>query len=393
MPEPVPTPAANVRSPMQLARPLAPPAAPIETLDQAWQLAIQSSSALASKGHLVAAGTSAARAASAVRYPDLSVGAGYTVRDREPAYRVPPSVVLPGFNSLPTAERDAFGFQTTVELPVYTSGRIGHEIAAAGNQRRAAELNYQTAIANLKLRVAQAYIAVLREQHVLRVATERESNLRAHLSDTENLLANDQVPQNDLLAAEVALANASQQVLQAQNRLAMHRAEYNRLLERDLDVPINLSPLAVPPELPSLDTFCLAAGQGRTELAQLGAVPVLDQQADAVRASTKPQFELLGQYVFEQNRYRSPEGIAALAFGVEWNALDGARSRHAARAISHQAASYRRAMVDMRSEIELEIRRAWLSANEALQRTTVAELRWHRPTRTWSLRVTATTRA
>ncbi len=271
MPEPVPTPAANVRSPMQLARPLAPPAAPIETLDQAWQLAIQSSSALASKGHLVAAGTSAARAASAARYPDLSVGAGYTVRDREPAYRVPPSVVLPGFNSLPTAERDAFGFQTTVELPVYTSGRIGHEIAAAGNQRRAAELNYQTAIANLKLRVAQAYIAVLREQHVLRVATERESNLRAHLSDTENLLANDQVPQNDLLAAEVALANASQQVLQAQNRLAMHRAEYNRLLERDLDVPINLSPLAVPPELPSLDTFCLAAGQGRTELAQLGA--------------------------------------------------------------------------------------------------------------------------
>ncbi len=304
---------------------------PVETLEQAWQLALDSSSALRSKRHLIAAGDAATRAATAERHPNLSLAAGYTVRDREPAYLVPPVVATPGFNTLPTAQRDAFGFQTTIELPVYTSGRIGHEIAAASADQRAAELDYETTAANLKLRVAKAYIAILREQHVLGVAIQRETNLRSHLTDTENLLANDQVPHNDLLAAEVAVANASQQRLQSQIRLEICRAEYNRLLERDLDYPVRLAQLSVPGELPSLGSFCQLACEGRPEVARLGAQSrALDQRADAVRAATKPQFELLGQYLFEDNRFRSPEGIAALAFGVEWNALDGARSRHRA---------------------------------------------------------------
>ena len=345
-----------------------------ETLQQAWQQAVAVNPQLQSKQHLVAANRAATKAAYAEHYPNVQVGAGYTVRDREPAYRVPSSTLLPTGGILPSAQSEAFSFQTTIEVPVYTAGRIGHEVAAARAERQAAEHDYRAAAATLKLRVAEAYVAVLREQEVLGVAVEREENLRTHLADAKQLLAHDHLPRSKLLAAEVSLANASQQRLQAQQRLETSRSNYNRLLGRTLTSPVRLAALGVPSTIPNLESFCLLTDSPRPEVARLRTMSnALDQQAKAVRAGRRPQFELLGQYAFEENRFRDPEGIAALAFGVQWNAFDGARARHRARALQSQAIGYRRAMSDRQDETELEIRKAWLAAKEALQRTRVAQ--------------------
>ncbi len=61
------------------------------------------------------------------------------------------------------------------------------------------------------------------------------------------LLERGEVPQNDLLATEVALADAVQKGLQAQNALAISRANYNRLAGRMLNRRSTAELFALPP--------------------------------------------------------------------------------------------------------------------------------------------------
>ena len=50
------------------------------------------------------------------------------------------------------------------------------------------------------------------------------------------------VPKNDLLAANVELANARQLVVQATNQLDIAKAHYNQLLDRNLADEVHLAP-------------------------------------------------------------------------------------------------------------------------------------------------------
>ncbi|MCL6512307.1 MAG: TolC family protein, partial [Anaerolineae bacterium] len=91
----------------------------------------------------------------------------------------------------------------------------------------------------------------------------------------------------------------------------------------------------------------------------------LQHQAESVRAKSAPQVALRGEYAFEENRYRNPEGVAAVGVGLTWNAFDAGRNRHEAAALLHQAESVRRMMLDWQSRVALEVRQAWLDIQQA----------------------------
>ena len=54
-------------------------------------------------------------------------------------------------------------------------------------------------------------------------------------------------------------------------------------------------------------------------------------------AENRPQIELRGEHAFEENRFRSPEGITSVGVGLSWNVLDFGRNRHEAAAVSDKA--------------------------------------------------------
>jgi outer membrane protein TolC len=77
---------------------------------------------------------------------------------------------------------------------------------------------------------------------------------------------------------------------------------------------------------------------------------------------------MVGEYAFEENRYRDPEGIAAVGLTVSWNVLDAGRSRNQADALVQESASVGMIRSDLESTIRLEVRRAWLDYGEAQRR-------------------------
>ena len=91
--------------------------------------------------------------------------------------------------------------------------------------------------------MAETYIGVLRSTKALEVANSHVTSLKSHKVDVKNLYEQGMVSRNDLLAAQVALADAVQSSIQVENMLDISRSAYNRLLGREFQEPVVLDEL------------------------------------------------------------------------------------------------------------------------------------------------------
>lgn len=350
-----------------------------ETLEGAWATALAANRLLESKRWAVSSAEYSLKAARAQRWPSVSVDGSYTVRSDQPSLRITHPAVPPGLESFAIQQNESFAFRGIIDLPLYTSGQIRAAIDAAEARLSAAAVDQDEARGQLKLQVAEAYLNVLRAQREVEVCQQAVRSLQAHYRDVQLLFSHEQVPENDLLSARVALADAQQKLIQARNTLDLCRSAYNRYLGRALDTPVCLA--EVEPQLGAEDLQQLTeeAIRSRPVMASLALqAQALQHQAESVRAKSAPQVTLRGEYAFEENRYRNPEGVAAVGVGLWWNAFDAGRNRHEAAALLHQAESVRRMMLDWQSRVALEVRQAWLDIQQAHNRleVTAEAIRW-----------------
>jgi len=348
----------------------APP--PAETLEFAWQAALAADRRLEGEQYSASAAYEQLQAVKARRWTRVDLEASYTARSDEPRFRLH----LPGVplsNDLtPLMQDENFAARAAFEMPLYTSGRISHTIDAASSEALAAALQYEDATVDVKMEVAEVFVGVLRAQRELAVRETAVRNLDSYFCDVAQRFQHQQVPKHDLLRAQVALADARQGAIEARNALDIARAAYNRYLGRPLTYPVRLAeaPWSAPGE--SVDELTAAARGNRRQLARLDAeTRALRHQAESLRASNRPQVHLRGEYSFEENRYREPEGIAALGVGVSWNVFDSGSTRHEAASLAHRAESLLRLKADLLSRIELDVRRRWLDVQQAQRRLEV----------------------
>src|SRR5579864_7171530 len=219
-----------------------------ETLEDAWKLAIARDKALAAAGSDVEGARATERAARGARWPSLDANAGYTRLNASPAFDM--STAMSTFRSGPLFRDDQYtSGSVQMKLPLYAGGQISAGIDAARHTLAGASTAQETAMADLKLDIAEAYVGVLRAHSSLRAAESSVTSLSAHANDVEIMVQRESVPRSDLLAARVALANAEQVRVRAANSVEIAYAVYNRRLgeplERatDLDdhVPVNVA--------------------------------------------------------------------------------------------------------------------------------------------------------
>jgi outer membrane protein TolC len=349
------------------------PAARAETLAEAWARADAEDNALAAVRSQAEAAELDAAAARAQRWPSLAVGGGYTRLDDAPAFDF-------GFTGLPVTPPELFGGDdfwmgaATVTIPLYTGGRISSSIAAAEARGRGAGAQVAGAEEDLKLAVADAYVGVLRSRKALAVAESNVTTLEALVSDISAMFERELVPKNDLLAVQVALADARQGRLRAANAAEIALAAYNRRLGEPLTRPAELEDALPAPEgLPAdPDELVKAALERRSEL------EALDEQANAYgqlakteRSRVLPQLSVTGAYNYLENTFLDDEDFASVGVGVQWALFDGGQARKRAAALERSKRATEQQRADAESLIELQVRQAWLDVSETQQRIRV----------------------
>jgi outer membrane protein len=341
-----------------------------ETLEDAWSAAVDNNHQIKSAKADTSASEQQLYSAQGQRLPELNVASGYTQFSETQAAKADFQGQTGQFN---TYQAGSVKAQAIASLPLFTSGRISHSINAAEASLQAAQHNEISSVLTIKMQVSEAYIAVLRMESVLQVAQSHVDSLVSHNKDVKNLYDQGVVAKNDLLAANVELANAQQLVTQASNQLDIARAHYNQLLNRNLADEVRLAPRF--PETPqgTLSELNNSALTQRPELIVLAQqIEALEQQAQSVKAGTLPQVAVNGGYQYQENRYQVSQGLWMVNVGMQWKLFDGS-TRHSSDAINRQAISLKEQRDDLGSIISLQVRQAWLDIQEAKKRIEVTQ--------------------
>jgi len=262
-----------------------------------------------------------------------------------------------------------------VELPLYTGGRITNQIAAAEAGGVAREAVADRTRADLRFGVAEAYVGVQRAERSLATARSGVESLAQYVRDVESMFNREVVPRNDLLSAQVALANAEQARLQAANAVELARAAYNRRLGQALDRPFALEPIpAMATDVGNLPLAALEAEalDKRDEVVALKAQgEALGHAAAAEKSRLLPQVSLTGGYQYLENQALDRQEFAMVGVGMRWALFDGTvRDKSSSLRQTQRAAEQR--LGELRSMIALEVRQSYLSLNEARARVDVA---------------------
>jgi outer membrane protein len=342
-----------------------------ETLEQAWQLAITRNPTLAAAAADVQGARARLSAARDARWPTVDTNIGYTRFDASPQL----DVVTPGltFRSGPIFKNDQYVSGTVqLQVPLYAGGRITAGMHAARAALTGISAQEQATLSGLKLAVAEAYVGVLRARSQLGAANASVKSLGAHVSDVRNMFQRQMVAKSDLLAAEVALANAAEAQVSAANAVQVALADYNRLLGEPLgrsprlDAHLAVDPALLAQPLPALVRQALAA---RSELKGLAAQSsALAAQARAVTAARLPRVALTGGYTHFDNQILDRQNFATVGVGFTWNLFDGGVARNEADSLRSESRAAGLRLGDLRSQIELQVRRDWLAVEAAKAR-------------------------
>jgi outer membrane protein TolC len=352
---------------------LAASAAPAETLQDAWTRAAQQDRGLAAVRSQAEAAQLDASAARAQRWPTLAVGGSYAWFDDAPAFDFT-------FTGLPITPPELFGGDdfamgsATLSVPLFTGGRISSSIAAAEARGRGAGAQALGAEQDVKLAVAESYVEVLRARKALAVADSNVRTLESLVGDISAMYERELVPKNELLAVQVALADARQNRLRAANAAEIAQAAYNRRLGEPLDRVAVLEEQVPEPEALPTDLAALVqlATERRTELAALGEqAKAYSQMAKVERSRVLPQVSVSGGYNYLENQFLDDEEFAMAGVGFQWALFDGGQSRKRAAAMERSRRATDEQREDVESLIALQVRQSWLGVEETRQRVQV----------------------
>ncbi|HWG70689.1 MAG TPA: TolC family protein [Steroidobacteraceae bacterium] len=344
-----------------------------ESLTDAWTMALQSDGIVAAAHSEREAAEAEHSAARRQRWPTLDLNGNYTQLQNAPQLDI---ATPSGRLQAPIWRHDGYASAgADLSLPVWTSGRISGAIGAAAAGARAATAREMGSSSDLKLAVAEAYVAVFRARSALAVADSNVASLKAHYDDVQVLYDKQSVPQSDLLGAQVSFANALQQRLRATNALHLATAAYNRWVGQPLDRVPDLEELGTPSAASgeALDRLIGHALDHRPEVAVLVAQQErFEQAARSEGAQGLPQVALHAGYNHLDNQILDRENFASVGIGLQWRVFDSGQLRARTSALHSHARAAAQQLADFRSVVALQVQTAVLNHEEAAARIHVA---------------------
>lgn len=347
-----------------------------ETLEAAWARALTLSRDLEARGYQTEAAQWNTRAARGLGLPKVAnTTAAVSMQDQVMFTADVPLLQALGSNVMPISNEDFVASVTSITVPLYQGGRVRALIQSAMAAANASASGQKIGEQDLKYQVAESYFLVLRMRKLLDVAQDAAQSLTAHEKDATRMLETGLVTRNVLLAAQVARAEADQNVLRARNAVQLAEAAYNRLLWRPLTSPVAVEDSDIPLASGDYETLAEDAIQRRPELAALTSQSqALSAQGKVHRANVRPQIALVGAHSYIENDYVHPNSNFTGAVGMTWVPFDGGTSRSRMEAANLEAMAVTKQQEDARTAIELQVYQGWLAENESRERLHVAEL-------------------
>lgn len=295
--------------------------------------------------------------------PRVDLRGGYT------AQQDPQSVKIMGA-AIPTQDAD-YGFMSaSLHQTIYDFGRTSSRYGQARALTDAASFSYQALEKDIFLQVVSAYYGVLESAKLLLSAEEEVLQMTDHVRVAQNLFDQGVVTRNDLLQAEVQLANSSQRRLTAANRVDNSWILLNYLMGLDPSYRAELQDDSELESIPPPVNIESVMANRPERKAVVKGIEAAEFAVTETKSAWFPEiFARTGVDYVENSRVQE-QAIMYATVGLQVNLFDGfattARHRQAMEAVSRDQANLRH----LESRIRLEYDTARNDARVAAERIT-----------------------
>jgi outer membrane protein TolC len=154
-------------------------------------------------------------------------------------YNQPTVVGITG-TGIAGSSRDVTSFSTTINQPLFTGGfnLANYRLEKLGVDISKTDL--ETIKRDIVLQVREGYFNIIRTEKFLEVARQAVKQFSAQLEVTKAFFEVGIIAKNDVLQAEVRLANARLGLVRAENEVILAKSAFNSLLRREIDAPLEV---------------------------------------------------------------------------------------------------------------------------------------------------------
>ena len=311
--------------------------------------------------------------------PKFSTSYSYTRLNEEPFS----NVSVPGLSpfTMITGTQDNYTWALEVKQPLFAGGgivanyqanRLGADIAAAD----------ETAVVQDTVQdVKVAYFTILKAERLLGVAKQAVEQLEAHRNMAQDFFNVGVIPRNDLLRAEVELANGRQNLVRAENAVEMAIAKFNTVLRRDINTPTEVEDiLTLKPFAKSFNECQRLSLENRPEIKSYTLkVEQSQKMVKLTKSEYFPSINAVGHY----ERFGDTPGVSGTPYkdrenwyvmGVaSWNFWEWGRTKNRVDASHSRENQMAYALDNVKDQVVLEVKNAWLTVNEAQKQVAVAQ--------------------
>ncbi|MES0445931.1 MAG: TolC family protein [Desulfobacterales bacterium] len=267
-----------------------------------------------------------------------------------------------------------YTFVASFTQPIFAGFSLLRQYNIAGLGLDAAKIEERLVRQDIILEAKTTYFLLLRTQKLLSIAEKTVIQINSQKEVAENYYQVGMTPLNDLLQAQVELANAKQELIVAKNNMQNAESDFNTLLRRPIDTPVAIEDiLDYSPFEKDLD-YCFAeAEKNRLEItiADLN-VEIGEKELKLARKDYYPSINLHGEYfqigtepdVNGGEGISDPEGwrIRAVA---SWNFWEWGRTSYG---VDEKISRFSQAKLrkkEILDNIQKEVKKAYLRTQEA----------------------------
>lgn len=334
------------------------------SLQESIKEALENNLGLQAKLEKIAQATHLMKQARAEFFPKLGMTYGYARQSEQITFR---STLMPGAK-IAVSSQDNYEWRGTVSQPLFTGFALlsSYELAKLGIDQ--SELELELTRLDLALKVKEAYFNILVADKGIEVAQKDVEARRSNLTVARSFYEVGMIPVNDLLRAEVELANSRQQLVKGRNAARLARAAFNTVLSRPLEAPVAVEDILVyKPEVGEFEAYVQEAFKNRPEMQLLDVnIQQAKQQIRLAASKFYPEVALNYDYIKEGDKADvsgSPFHDAnrwQFSAGLSWNFFEWGKTHYKVEekeSLRRELAKTKKALED---QIRLEVKQAML---------------------------------
>lgn len=274
-----------------------------------------------------------------------------------------------------------YGSGLTGSVPLYKGGAINAAVRKSEIENKMTQLNYQKTIKDVHLEVASLYLGVYKLMETKKLIAENIEEEKKRLKEVQSLYRNGVVTKNEILRAELQIAEREQALLanKKETDIMLHEIRLMLQLPEEVHVEVDTTRLLSRLMYKERDYHGIAATGNEELLLSRQGEQLQHLNVRIARSGYYPQIRLFGSYAYKYPNYMFfPPDPYPYTFGqVGIDAvfsISGLYKNRTKVATAKKREEAARSEVQVKeNEIEEKVFRNYTQYNELLDRFSVAD--------------------